>query len=70
MDVSSVSQSSAIAQMAVRMKGENFQNEYSVAILKQQQDLQKMMGDALVGMINQSSPSAEVTVGANLDLQV
>jgi hypothetical protein len=52
------------------MKAENFQLAYSTAFLKQSQDMQEIIGDALVGMINQNSIVMEGGVGNNLDICV
>jgi hypothetical protein len=70
MNISSVSQTAAIAQTAVNMKAENFQLAYSTAVLKQMQDMQELIGDALVGMISQASAVMEGGVGTNLDICV
>jgi len=54
MSISQVSYISSIANLATQMKAENVQLQWSVAMLKQIQEMDQMMGDALVEMMELS----------------
>jgi len=54
MSISLVSYISSIANLATQMKAENVQLQWSVAMLKQIQEMDQMMGDALVEMMELS----------------
>jgi len=69
MSVSSVSYVSSIANLATQMKSENVQMQWSVAMLKQIQEMEEMMGDALVEMM-QSSGVTGGDLGTTVDISV
>jgi hypothetical protein len=69
MSVSGVYNISSIASLATQMKAENVQLQLSVAVLKKFEDMQKVMGEALVEMI-QATPAASGDLGQMIDIQV
>jgi hypothetical protein len=62
-----VSMVNSMASMATNMKSDNVGGEIGAAILKQIMDMQKMQGEALVKMMQQT-PSPDLAVGGMLDV--
>jgi hypothetical protein len=61
MSISSVGMSNDMARMATDIQGEKYQGQITTSVLKEIQDMQKAMGNALVKMIEESGPTPQGT---------
>lgn len=69
MDISGVSMTNGLAQVASSMKNQDVQMQLAAAMMKQVLDQQEMMGKLLAELI-QSVPSPDPQVGTNVDISV
>jgi hypothetical protein len=69
MNISGASMSDGLASMASSMQASNLGLQFSTAVMKKVMDTQKMQGDALVAMINQTPTASLNGIGSIIDVQ-